>query len=479
MKTVFSRFMIFSICIVLFSTMILTGVSIYIMNSYVVDSHTDMLINNAERISTLTEFLSNNYNEMSQLFYLENLNTIAESSESYIVLTDIDGTVMHYSSNAIDALKKCDGMLDISEFSEALKGETTVKENTFDGIFGERTLSVATPLHTRNTVYGLVFVNYPVPPFGSNIKSIIGLMLLSLLFTSFICLVFSYFMSRKISTPISNFCDAAQKISRGEFEKRNPPSNIKEINELSEALNTMAEQLGKNDRARSDFISNVSHDLRTPMTSISGFVDGILDGTIPKESEEKYLAIVSAEVKRLSNLVNVFLDTSRYEMSEIHLNIMPFNICEMIRTIIASQESAITEKNINLNLIFSSENIFVNGDEAAIHRVIANLVDNAAKFCNQDGEINISVTSSAKKAVFSIENTGAEISEEDQRFIWDRFYKTDKSRAKDKKGAGLGLFIVKNIINQHNEKIILKSGDGKTSFIFSLTIAKNYPVSKN
>ena len=213
----------------------------------------------------------------------------------------------------------------------------------------------------------------------------------------------------------------------------------------------MAEELGKNDRARSDFISNVSHDLRTPMTSISGFVDGILDGTIPKELSDKYLAIVSSEVKRLSNLVNVFLDTSRYEMSEIHLNITSFNICEMIRTIIASQESLITGKNINLNLIFTNENIFVKGDESAIHRVIANLVDNASKFCNENGEINISVTHSSKKAVFSIENTGAEISEEDQKYIWDRFYKTDKSRAKDKKGAGLGLFIVKNIINQHND----------------------------
>lgn len=473
MKTVFSRLMIFSICIVLFCSVILGIVSISAMNAYVVDSHTDMLINNAERISVLTEFLANNYNEMSQLLYMENLNTIAESSDSYIILADTDGNAMRYSKNSVEYLNSCNGILDISGISDVFKGKTVVKENLYNNIFGGRILSVASPLKSFDNIYGVVLVNYPVPPFGSNINKLAVLILISLIIASVICLVFSYFMSRNISKPISNFCDTAHKISQGEFEKRNPPSNIKEINELSEALNTMAEDLGKNDRARSDFISNVSHDLRTPMTSISGFVDGILDGTIPKESADKYLTIVSSEVKRLSNLVNVFLDTSRYEMSEIHLNITSFNICEMIRTIIASQESLITGKNINLNLIFTNESIFVKGDESAIHRVIANLVDNASKFCNENGEINISVIQSSKKAVFSIENTGAEISEEDQKYIWDRFYKTDKSRAKDKKGAGLGLFIVKNIINQHNEKIILKSGEGKTAFMFSLPVAKS------
>lgn len=472
-KTIFARLMLFSLTIIMVCSVVLGGVHFFLIERYTVTSKIDSITKNAERISTLTEFLIYNYDNLSHKFYGENLNTISQSSETYIVLTDIAGTVIQYSSNSAGFMAECQEKLDVSQFLDTTAGRTVVKKGIFNNIFDGNILTAAAPLKRGENIYGMVLVNYPLPRLNQDSASLISLLLISILASSFVALLFSYFLSANISKPIKQMGAVARDVAKGNFNKRSAESNIRELDELSEAFNTMAAELEKTEEARSSFIANVSHDLRTPMTSITGFVDGILDGTIPPERQNHYLTIVSNEAKRLSSLVNTFLDTSQYEVGEIKLNRTVFDINEMIRTILISQETRILEKNIQTSLTFDTEKIYVYGDEAAIHRVLANLVDNATKFTESNGEIAIVVTISGKKAVISVENSGQDISQEDQKYIWDRFYKADKSRGDDKKGSGLGLFIVKNIVNQHGEKIQLTSGGGKTKFTFSLPVSKS------
>lgn len=400
MKTIFSKLMLFSIAILLLCTIVISGMQIFLIDKYVLESRVDMLVNNAERISKLTEFLSENYNDLSQLFYMENLNTIASSTETYIVLTDTDGAIMKYSSNTLNQMVNFNGKFDVKPFKDVLSGETVVLKDAFNEVFGRKILTVASPLKTKNEIYGIVFINYPIPKVNPDSVSLMSLLLMSIGISAIVSLIFSYFVSQNLSKPIKNFCGVAQEISRGEFDKRSEGSDIKEINELSQSLNTMAMELEKTEQARADFISNVSHDLRTPMTSITGFVDGILDGTIPKERQEQYLTIVSNEAKRLSHLVDTFLDTSRYDASEIKLNISSFNICEMIGTILINHEQRIEEKNLKVSFKSERNNIYTDADEPSIHRIITNLVDNATKFAEDGGEVNVSVSTSGKKCLY-------------------------------------------------------------------------------
>ncbi|MBQ9997986.1 MAG: HAMP domain-containing histidine kinase [Clostridia bacterium] len=230
----------------------------------------------------------------------------------------------------------------------------------------------------------------------------------------------------------------------------------------------MAEELEKQEKSRASFLANVSHDLRTPMTTISGFVQGILDDTIPKEKEKEYLKVVLSETHRLSDLISSFIDASKYDAGEIKLYITETDINGMLKNAVTQFEQGISGKNLTVNFELDPQVTGVLADQQAISRVVVNLIDNAVKFSKQDGTLFVSTKSEGQKVYVKIENTGEEISGEDLKYIWDRFYKTDKSRLRDKKGVGLGLYIVKNIIAKHGEKITVTCENGIISFTFSL-----------
>jgi signal transduction histidine kinase len=208
------------------------------------------------------------------------------------------------------------------------------------------------------------------------------------------------------------------------------------------------------------------------MTTISGFVGGILDGTIPHEKQSDYLKIVLSETKRLSKLINSFLDISRYDEANAPLNKTSFDIVEMLRVVLLSFENTVNERSISIYFEYPQENIFVFADESEIYRVAVNLIDNAVKFVNDGGNIDVLVKLDHNKVFVSIANTGEGISDDDKAYIWDRFYKTDKSRTGEKGGFGLGLYIVRSIIKNHGEDIYLDNSGGKTSFTFTLPVVK-------
>ena len=235
------------------------------------------------------------------------------------------------------------------------------------------------------------------------------------------------------------------------------------------AFNDMAFHIEKAEDIRNNFISDVSHELRTPMTTIGGFVDGILDGTIPKDRQSDYLVIVKDEIARLSALTNSFLDVTRNSSGKQKLEMTNFDINETIRRTLFNFEQRICEKSLEVDVVFETESCVVKADKDEITRVLTNLIENAIKFTNEGGILRISTGSRQHEVFVSVYNTGCGIAEEDRKLIFERFYKADKSRSLNREGTGIGLFIVKEIINRHGGNISVKSVEGEyAEFIFTL-----------
>lgn len=271
-----------------------------------------------------------------------------------------------------------------------------------------------------------------------------------------------------IIRPIDNINNVAKRLAKGEVEKRVLVNCNNEIGELAESFNMMAECLEKSDTKRREFISNVSHELRSPITSIKGFIGGILDGVIPRDRENYYLKIVYDEVDRLARLVNDLLDMSAMESGKFNLAITEFDINQVISLCILNLEHKIQEKGLNVKATFHNNRAYVLGDRDRIIQVVTNIIENSIKYSNDDGEIKIDVYSKGEKIYVDIFNSGECIEEKELNKIWDRFYKSDKSRT-NKLSTGLGLPIVRSILSQHNEDIWVKNIEGKgVSFIFTL-----------
>ena len=287
-----------------------------------------------------------------------------------------------------------------------------------------------------------------------------------------ISIVIGFFFSRRLAKPLQTINKAARAIADGDFSERIKVGARDEIGELAGTFNYMARELENIETTRREFIANVSHELRTPITSIKGFVEGILDGTIPDESRERYLTIVKDETERLNRLVNNLLDITRMESGDYRLNMIEFDIVETARRCVVGLAHLIEGKNITIAARFDREQILVEGDLDSIERVIYNLLHNAIKFSYPDSEIRLLIQDKRDAIYVSISDDGIGIAENDLTKIWERFYKSDKSRGQDKTGTGLGLSIIRSIIHEHKQKINVysKIGEG-TTFEFTLNKA--------
>ena len=287
-----------------------------------------------------------------------------------------------------------------------------------------------------------------------------------------LALIFSYASSKYFAKPLRDMADAARRFGRGELNVRvEPADSTDEIGELTEAFNSMADSLEQSETKRREFIANVSHELKTPMTTISGFADGILDGTIPPESEKKYLQIISSETKRLARLVRSMLELSRLQAKDrATLLKNSFDISEQLRLTLITFADKIDQKHLEVVFNVPEEAIKVLGDVDAITQVIYNLLDNAIKFSRENSPLTISLWKDSKKAYVSIRNCGSTIPEAEIPLLFDRFHKSDRSRSQDRDGVGLGLYIVKTILNNHGEDIAVTSRQGVTDFVFTLAL---------
>jgi signal transduction histidine kinase len=286
-----------------------------------------------------------------------------------------------------------------------------------------------------------------------------------------------YFISDRIIGPLHSMKNAAKQFARGDFEARVVVSGKDEIAELGAAFNSMAQSLEHLETMRNSFLANVSHDLRTPMTTISGFIDGINSGAIPPEKHSYYLNIISGEVHRLSRLVSQLLDISKLESGDRKFVPAPFDVCETARLILISFEQRIEEKRLDILFETDADSMIAYADKDSIHQVMYNLCENAIKFSREEGMLRISIKRGEKnKLVISVYNEGAGIPREDLPLVFDRFYKSDKSRGLDKNGVGLGLYIVKTIVEAQGESISVQSEPGEyCEFDFTLEESDRKP----
>ena len=279
-----------------------------------------------------------------------------------------------------------------------------------------------------------------------------------------------YFISNRIISPLREMSTAARDFAKGKFDTRVSVRGRDEVAQLAIAFNNMAESLENLEKMRSTFVANISHDLRTPMTTIAGFIEEIREGVIPPEEQDHYLEIISGEVKRLSRLVASLLDLSRIQAGDRKFVMKPFDICEMGRRILISFEQQIDEKHLQVEFLCDEDRMTVTADHDAIYQIFYNICHNAVKFSSEGGALRIRITEiRERKILVSVFNEGSGIPADDLPYIFERFYKSDKSRGLDKTGLGLGLYIAKTIIEAHGERIWVESEEGKNcEFFFTL-----------
>ena len=325
----------------------------------------------------------------------------------------------------------------------------------------------------QGELVGYIFLSGAAGEMSGVWRQFSGIFFMAALGVATLAFVISYITTKKQARPIKEMAESAHKFGRGDFSVRVTEGDRQdEIGELAESFNMMADSLERSENARRDLIANVSHELKTPMTTITGFADGILDGTIPPEKERKYLSVISSETKRLSRLVRGMLDMSHIQSADKHeLCKKSFDVSEVICESLLSLEQKITERGLDVDAKLPEEAVSVRGDRDSITQVVYNLIDNAAKFAERGSAIKVSLWKQTGKAYVSVENTGETISREELPLIFDRFHKTDRSRSEDRDGVGLGLYIVKTILDNHGEDIFVTSREGVTRFTFTLTLA--------
>lgn len=320
-----------------------------------------------------------------------------------------------------------------------------------------------------------VFLHIGLDDISMLTKGIYQIVLATLFLVALVATLMTFLISNNILQPVKQMKDAAEAIRKGDFSQEIHITSNDEVGELAESFNAMAKELQCLDTLQSDFIANISHDFRSPLTSIKGYVEAMLDGTIPPEMFPKYLSIVLDEANRLTKMTNNVLDLTKMENGQIELHTVNFDINEMIVKLALSLEQRIEEKKIKIQFQFIQEKLFVNADLDLIQRVIYNLLDNALKFTEEGDSITVETSIVGRKAYIVVSDTGIGIREESLPHVFERFHKDDKSRGKNKMGTGLGLAIVKQILLTHHEDITVHSKVGEgTKFAFTLPLAYRF-----
>ena len=361
----------------------------------------------------------------------------------------------------------------IEDFDITVFGSSYYQTGTFFGTFPEETLSVFSPITINYKVRGYVLIHKPVRELAALKDGFLNISYMTLAVIFLCAFVVLGLFTYTVYIPIWKITRAAKDYSEGNFETQIDIHTNDEIGYLAASLNYMAAELSTLEEDQRKFIANVSHDFRSPLTSIKGYVEAIMDGTIPHEMQDKYLNIILFETERLNKLTQSMLELNKYGVKGTMLDITSFDINNTIKLVVQSFEGICQEKRISFELILTGETSFVCADMSKIQQVLYNLIDNAIKFSHPDSAITIETTEKNEKVFISVKDTGIGIPKESIKKIWERFYKTDLSRGKDKRGTGLGLAIVKEIISVHNENINVISTEGVgTEFIFTLPLKK-------
>lgn len=357
----------------------------------------------------------------------------------------------------------------VEGFDPTVTGNKHYTTGTFFNSFDEEMLSVFAPITADYKVKGYVVIHASINDIAMKSDSYLRICYLLLIILFVLSLIILFFFTEMVYKPLKKITYATEQYASGNLHYEFSLDSDDEMGYLGATLNYMASEIARSEDNQKKFIANVSHDFRSPLTSIRGYLEAMLDGTIPPEMHEKYIGIVLSETDRLTKLTNSLLALNNLNMKGVVLERTIFDINNVIRNTAASFEGTCVNKSIALNLILTGDVLPVNADETKIQQVLYNLIDNAIKFSHHDSTITIETTEKHSKVFVSVKDQGIGIPKEDQKLVFDRFYKSDLSRGRDKKGTGLGLSITKEIIMAHNEHINVISTEGVgTEFVFSL-----------
>lgn len=451
--------------------------------NYWKDTNVELLTENVKKLSvTASEYFElddkNEFINDPTVVLAYSLSLVSDSINSDLYICDLDGHVILCKDiiNSINLdeskayCKKHAGMkIPESMIKKAARGNYQIA-GEIPELNEDFALIAGEPIIVKGNVIGVIIGSQSglgsMYPF---VTSIFKMFMFSALFSFAIAFLAIYIVTYSITKPLRKMSQITKEYATGDFSKRIEIKGNNELAELGNAMNSMAQSLSALEYSRRSFVANVSHELKTPMTTIGGFIDGILDGTISPDEEEKYLKIVSNEVKRLARLVSSMLNLSKIEAGELSLNLKKVDISSLIFNTLLSFEQLINEKSIDITGLDSMDNLRINVDEGLINQVIYNLIDNAVKFTPDSGYIDVRTEQNSSFTTVTITNSGAGIPADEIERIFERFYKVDKSRGLDTKSTGLGLYIVKSIVEMHGGTIDASSEQGKyTRFRFTL-----------
>lgn len=426
----------------------------------------------AEDLYRESNLIASNYaaNYYRQTMTLEDVQSQLAAIATYlnadIWVVNTKGTILIDSETTTPSETPIEGF-DITSF-----GAKYYLVGNFYDTYSEDVLTVFSPITINYKVKGYVMIHKPMAYLTSFHNGFLNISYMTLAIIFLCAFVVLGLFTYTVYIPIRKITEAAREYATGDFTKQINIHKNDEIGYLAASLNFMATELSTLEEDQRKFIANVSHDFRSPLTSIKGYIEAIMDGTIPYEMQDKYLNIILFETERLNKLTQSMLELNKYGKKGTMLDISRFDINHTIKMVVQSFEGTCKEKKISFELILTGQTLFVSADMSKIQQVLYNLIDNAIKFSHADSAITIETTEKNEKVFVSVKDTGIGIPKDSLKKIWERFYKTDLSRGKDKKGTGLGLAIVKEIISAHNENINVISTEGVgTEFIFTLPLA--------
>ena len=474
MKSVFVRYFVTTATIVTFFFLVIAFSFVGIGRNYLINEYRGSMLRSARELARTASAMAQTepLNSWELSLYL---STVSNATGNHIFVSDATGVVV----NCADRVPVCGHLgrtVPETLFAQLENDSYLNQVSVLTGIYETQRVIVALPISAPGAEgrLGYVFVSNEVGNMLGTWSAFLSLAAIVTLAVFVVSLLISFIYSKRMARPLDEMAAASRMFARGDFSVRirqdDDPDD--EMGALIESFNKMADSLEKAEERRSEFIANISHELRTPMTTISGFADGILDGTIPLEDAEKYMRSIRNETRRLSRLVRDMLDVSQMKnRSDDPTRRIVFDLTELLLQTMLSFESRATEKNLDVDPQLPENHLMVKADKDAITQVIYNLLDNAVKFARADSCITIRLYKDNGKAYVSIKDEGETIPPDDLPFIFDRFHKSDRSRSLDKTGVGLGLYLVKSIINSHDEDIAVRSENGVTEFVFTLPLA--------